>query len=207
MSYKTVILHRNEYNIQINNDNYLFDLYKFSKIHKYHKETYLVDYYGHQKKYIKIYNGKYTDWSGMVTLCCRARCHGVKESFEILQDVIKNKNIDITYSDEEKYVKLIKEYFGSRYEYVEQFPNKKSDIIKTKLLKKFRIDLVIIRDNKLLVCIEIDEDHHKYQKEEDIIREEEILATYNCNLVRIKLYEDSFNFQDYLNEIDRLLNI
>ncbi len=145
----------------------------------------------------------------MVTLCCRSRGHGVKESFEILQDVIKNNNIIITYSDEEKYVKLIKEYFGSRYQYVEQyqFLNKKSDITKTKLLKKFRIDLVIIRDNKLLVCIEIDEEHHKYQKEEDIIREEEILATYNCNLVRIKLYEESFNFQDYLNEIDRLLNI
>ena len=208
--YKTVILHGHKYNIFKNNNKYLFDLLVFSTIHKYSTNKYLINYYGKIKKYIKIYDKIYTDWEGMVILCIKAR-HDVISSYNILIDAI-NENFnkfDIPCSDEQRYIKQIKEYFGSRYEYIEQFPNIKSSncsFVISELSNRYRIDLVIMRQNKPLIFIEIDEHHHKYQTTQDKLRERQLLISYNCNIVRLKLYDKSFNFKNSLNEIDALLN-
>jgi very-short-patch-repair endonuclease len=213
--YKNIILNGHVYNILKSNDIYLFDLLEFSIIHNYNK-NYLINYYGKQKKYIKIYHKKYTDWNGIMTICHRAR-HEVTPSFNLIKRVINNSiiDIDIPLSDERKYIKQIKEYFGNRYEYIEQFPDKKwkkiiksgkCDFLISELSDRYRIDLVIMRNNKIPIFIEIDEDHHKYQHDIDQKREECILLSYNCNLVRLKLYDKTFNFQNSLDQINTLLN-
>lgn len=210
--YETVLLHGYKYNILQNNNILIFDLFEFALIHEY-PIKYLVNYYGKTKKYIKIYDKKYTDWNGMIILCIKAR-HDVIPSFNTLETTI-NKNITdikIPLSDERNYIKQIKEYFGNRYKYIEQLSNKKllktikSSKYNSIIFNRYRIDLVIMKQNEHLVFIEIDEEHHKYQKTQDQLREDQLLLSYNCNLVRLKLYDKSFNFQNSLNEIDALLN-
>lgn len=204
--YKIVNINSTDFIIYKNNDGeILFDLHSFSDIHGYHKPGYLVNYYGHQKKYITIYHEKYTNWDGMTILCAKARkSHNVLDSYKILQKELYSenlhKNIKLINTPQNKIIKNIKEYFGRRLTYEDQYPIKKDGIL------LYKIDLVIKNDSGLDVAIEIDEKHHntEQQKRKDEIRESEIKELYDCHFVRIK-YESSDN-KDYLNHIRRLLN-
>jgi hypothetical protein len=83
--YKTVNIRSHDFNIYKNSDGeLLFDLITFSTIHCYSTPKYLVTYYGRGRNPINIFYKSYTDWSGMVILCSRARKNGIRESYNIL---------------------------------------------------------------------------------------------------------------------------
>jgi len=199
--FKVINIKSTDFNIYKDNtsQSLLFDLHIFSIIHSYHNLNYLVYYYGSGKNSINIFYGKYTDLSGMVNMCGRARKEGVKTSFNIILKELdfnnmKNINIKLIDTPENIIITEIKEYFGKLYKYVNQYS-----------IGNYRIDLVIKNDSGLDVAIEIDENHHNTRQQEraDQIRESEIKEIYDCHFVRIKV--DSSDNKDYLNTIRRLL--
>jgi len=194
--FKVVNIKSIRFNIYKNNKNViLFDLIAFSIIHKYNSPKYLVNYYGNGINRITIYDNKYTDWNGMVTLCCRARKYGVRESFQILQNIIFTDSIELNETPENSIIKEIKEYFGKVYKYKDQYN-----------IGKYYIDLLIQNEFGTDLVVEIDEKYHntEAQKVKDQIREYEIKRIYNCNFIRIKC--SSSSDKKYLNKIRKLLN-
>jgi hypothetical protein len=200
--YKVVNIKSTDFNIYKNTDGKMFfDLISFAMIH-YRGPKYLINYYGHQKKYITIFYKSYTDWSGMIILCAKARKNGVFESFKILQKEIDcenlNINIKLVNTFENKIINEIKEYFGKRYEYIDQYEIKKDGII------VYKVDLIIKNNIGLDIAVEIDEEHHntKNQKNKDKVRESEIKRLHNWYFIRIK---HNLNNKNYLNDIEKLL--
>jgi len=178
--------------------NYYFDLQRFAEIHEYSRRNHLVKYYGND---INIMYGHFTDFEGLTIISFRARKIGVKDSYKEIKKVLKNERFDggcPQDTPENIAIKQIKKHLGNKdYEYIQQYEIIVND-------KKFRIDLLIkCKKNDRIICVEIDEEHHKYTQEKDKKREDIIKEHIDCDFVRIK-----YNSRDKIDlaELDEIID-
>lgn len=202
----------NKLKIYINyNKIFMFDLHEILKLLEYSSKGYLVTYYS---KHNILLDNNYTNYPGINLILNKSRKLYSKEILEIINNELQtynlisnkqnkevtliNKEVTLINKDtkENRIIKEIVKYFGDKYIYKTQYH-----------IDKYYIDLVFTRTNGCDIFVEIDEGYHKYQQENDIQRQNNIMKTHNCKFFRITPDDASFNLNTTLRSLKNVLII